>query len=313
MQNPPSPKQQNWFVRRANKDSVPEFTVCGYEFTEEKTEDSLGITEGFSPYLNFRRAFIPEAGHYWLSRDYAGQELKILANLSGEKAWINAFLNNEDVHKATAVAIWGEENFSPAKRKAAKTVNFGIIYGTSAKSLAESLEITEKEAETIISDFFKSLPSIKRYLDGCERAAKENREISNIYGRKRRMHNFINFYGELTPSGARRSYNHPIQSLGAEILKVALINIYNNLLTNPAYAGKVYFMNTIHDEINLSVEHSVINEVTKLAGDLMEHKIKGMPVTIVTDIEIGTSMGLLWKFEQNLETLELTPKYVEKF
>lgn len=311
MQNPPKPTSMNWFVRKADEQSIAEYTVCGYEFTIDQREDSFGITEGFSPDLNFRKAFLPEEGHYWLSRDFSGQELRIMANLSREKTWINAFLNNDDIHKATAVAIWGEENYNKEMRRAAKAINFGLLYGTGANSLSEQLNVTKEEAQSYIDTFFKKLPSIKNFMVRCETEAKNTQVISNIYGRKRRMKSYIDGYGQLMNSGKRKSYNFPIQSMGAEITKLALIKIYNDIINNEEYKGLVYFMNTIHDEINLSVDKNHIENIAFKMGELMEHHMGEMPVPIITGLEIGHNMGLTWKFKQNLETLELTPEYSE--
>lgn len=312
MQNPPKPKPMNWWVRKADSTSDPLFTVLGYEFTKDEREDSLGIAEGNSQEYNFRCAFLPEEGHYWLSRDFAGQELRIMANLSMEPAWINAFLNGEDIHKATAITIWGEDEYTPLKRKMAKNINFGLLYGSGAYGIAKKLDMEEKKAQELIDSFFEKLPKIKEFLTKCTLEAKETEQIKNLYGRVRRMSRFIDVYGRLMPAGKRRSYNFPIQSMGAEVTKLALINIYNKLLKNEKYKDNVFFMNTIHDEVNLSVKKDLIEEVTHLAGECMEHKIPGRPVPITTDIEIGNNMGLMWKFEQDKETLTLTPIYERK-
>lgn len=311
MQNPPKPKSMNWYVRKADHASIPEYTVEGWEFTIDRRSDSLGIAEGFSPELNFRKAFLPEEGHYWLSRDFAGQELRILANLSGEPVWIKTFLEGGDPHEATAIAIWGKDNYTKEKRKAAKAINFGLVYGTGPESLGKNLGVSTKEAQSYMDAFFEKLPNIGKFLDRCALLGAQNKEISNIYGRKRRLKSYITAYGKLDGFGKRKAFNHPVQSLGAEITKLALIKIYNNLLENEKYkdTGKVYFLSTIHDEINLSVEFGIIKEVTKLMGDLMLHIMPGYPVPINTGIEIGHSMGLTWKFDQDIQTLELTPKY----
>jgi DNA polymerase-1 len=155
------------------------------------------------------------------------------------------------------------------------------------------------------------MPNIKRFLDSCERKAAKNKEIGNIYGRKRRLKSYITPWGNITNSGARKSYNHPIQSFGAEVIKLALIRVYKKILTKEEYKGLVYFMSTIHDEINFSVDKKHVKKISYDLGKAMEHKMRGYPVVIVTDLEIGNSMGLLWKFSQDEETLELSPKYIE--
>jgi len=309
IQNPPKAKPKEYYIRLKDESSDPRFTVLDWEYTFDKREDSFGTAEGKDPKLNFRRAFIPEAGHLWVSCDFAGQELKIVANLSGEKRWIDAFRHGEDIHKATAEAIWGKENYKPELRKAAKTINFAVLYGTGAKSLGESLGVTEKEAQGYIDSFFIGLPNIKKLFNRMQMLAERNGEVTNLYGRKRRLKQYINRWGKITPAGKRRSVNFPVQSMGAEIVKIALIKIYDNILTNEKYKDKVLFMSTIHDEINFSVDPKYIEEAVSEISKNMNHTIPGRPIPVETDIEIGTSMGLLWGFTQDKETLKLTPQY----
>lgn len=309
MQNPPNPDKMVWYVRKADKNSNPEYTVVGYEFTQELRKDSIGSIEGSSTEANFRKAFLPEEGHYFVSRDFAGQELRILANLAYEKTWIDAFLSGADIHAETAYVIWGKENFTSNKRSMAKTINFGIIYGMSGYSLGADLGIPQEEAQAYIDKFFSSLPNIKRFLEAQEAYAANNKDLANLYGRKRRFHN--DFYmGQFTNAGKRQSYNFPIQSMGAEITKLALIKLYDKLLSLDEYKDKIKFMSTIHDEINFSVAYSFVKEAVKLTGELMEHKIPNGPVPITTDLAIGHSMGLTWGFRQDPTTLELTPQMV---
>lgn len=309
MQNPPRPAMQMWYVRNADKDSVFEHTVCGYEFTVDRRKDSFGIAEGYSEFLNFRMAFIPEKGHYWVSRDFSGQELRILANIAQEPTLIKTFLENGDPHKATAIALWGEENYSKEKRKAAKAINFGLIYGKTAQSFAEDFGVSTEEAQKYVDNYFDKLPNVKRFLNSCVREAAQTKMISNLYGRKRRLHRYIDQWGNLESRGKRISYNFPIQSMGAEVTKIALIKLYNNLIADERYKDKIYFRNTIHDEINTSIEFSIIEEAAKKLGDLMVHVIPNTQVPIIAGLEIGHSMGLTWKFEQNPETLKLVPVY----
>jgi len=311
MQNPPRPGSRMWYIRKADSKSNPKHTVLGYEYTLDRREDSFGEAEGSSPELNFRMAFLPEEDHYWVSRDFAGQELRIMANLSGEEAWVNAFLTGGDPHKATAVLIWGEENYNSDYRKKAKAINFGMIYGMGAPSLAEDLKVSQEEAQSYIDLFFEKLPSVARFLNRSAMIALEEKEITNLYGRKRRVHNYITPYGNLSGFGKRISYNTPVQSVGAEITKLALIKIYNGILNNPEFKDNVFFMNTIHDEINLSVtkEPEMLKKVVKRMGDLMLHKMPNGPVPIISELDIGNCMGLVWPFEQDEETLELKPVY----
>lgn len=309
IQNPPKPDPAIWYVRKADEDSVPEHTVEGWEFTLDIRDDSIGETEGFSPEFNFRMCFLPKEGHYWVSRDFAGQELRILANLAMEKTWIDTFLTGGDPHRATAEAVWGKENYDNKKRKQAKAINFGLVYGSTEYGIADALGITKEEAKGYIDEYFKKLPAIKRYLEKCERDGASNKEIANPYGRKRRLKTHIDSYGRLRPRGARIAYNQPVQSMGAEVTKLAMIKVHEKIVKPNKYGEDFYFLNTVHDEINTSIAFGIVKEAVYDLGRAMEHKIPGKPVPITTDIEIGHSMGLLWKFKQDPETLELTPDY----
>ena len=310
MQNPPKPHATNWYVRMADDNSIPENTVEGYEFTLDKRADSFGIAEGSDPELNYRSLFLPEEGHYFVSRDFSGQELRIVANLANETNWIKEFNEGDaDPHKITAELIWGKENYNRDYRKKAKVINFGIIYGKTEKSLSSDLKVSEEEAKQYLDGFLKGLPAIARYMQSQVNHATNNKEVQNYYGRKRRFVNFFNRYGQLSNEGRNRAFNFPIQSMGGEVTKIALIKVYNELINSPEFIDKVYFMSTIHDEINLSIDKSVIKEAAYKMGLLMDHEIPNMPVPIITALEIGHSMGVTWKFNQDPVTLELVPVY----
>lgn len=309
IQNPPKPRPQEYYVRLKDETSNPEYTVLNWEFTVDKREDSFGIAEGSSPKFNFRKAFLPEEGHYWVSRDFAGQELRIVANLANEGNWIKAFLEGRDIHQATADAVWGDDSHKPGYRNAAKTLNFALLYGMSAESLSNKLDVSVDEAKDYTKSWFKGLSNIQKVMNRWSALALRNGEISNMYGRKRRTKQYINKFGKLTPRGHRATHNFPVQSMGAEIVKLAIIKIYNTILTNEKYKNKVLFMNTIHDEINFSIDPSCLNEAVKEIGDAMLHIMPNMPVPIITELDIGNNMGMLWKFEQDEKTLELKPIY----
>lgn len=311
MQNPPRPNSQMYYIRLKDNTSIPEYTVLDWEFTIDKRPDSFGLVEGNSPKYNFRKAFLPEEDHYWVSQDFSGQELRIVANLANEKNWIDAFLEGRDIHQATAEAIWGKENYNQDYRKAAKTLNFGLLYGMTAESLASKLGVSVDEAKEYVDGWFSGLQNIQKTMDRWSALALRNGEITNLYGRKRRMTQFISRWGKLLPKGHRRAHNFPVQSMGAEIVKLAIIKIYNDVITNPEFKDKVIFMNTIHDEVNTSICKDCLEESIAAISKSMYHSIPGKPVPILTELEIGNNMGLLWPFKQDPETLKLEPIWEE--
>lgn len=312
MQNPPRPDFMFWYVRLRDETSDPEYSVLGYEFTQDRREDSIGKAEGSSPRYNFRKCFLPEEGHYLVSRDYSGQELRILANLSGEPSWIETFNTGGDIHRLTAETVWGAENYTSDLRNKAKAINFGLVYGTTAMGLSDSIGVSVNEAQSYIDKFFDSHRDIDAYLRRNARVAGQNKTLANHYGRSRRYHNYIDRDNpnQLDGYGERRAFNFPIQSMGADVTKLGLLNVYYNVVKNPDYEGKALWMSTIHDEINLSVAEEILEEVVSTMGEVMEHTIQpGYPVKITTGLDIGTSMGMMWEFEQDPETKELIPVF----
>lgn len=310
MQNPPRPDGTDYYIRYKDENSVPEYTVLNYEYTKDLRPDSFGVAEGASPINNFRKAFLPEDNHYIVSRDFSGQELRILANLSGEQSWIDTFLSGGDIHRRTAETVWGKENYTPDMRKKAKAINFGLVYGIGAPGLSSDLGVSEKEAQSYIDTFFNKHPNIHRYLQRQARVAGQNDTLANHYGRHRRFHIYKGRYGGISPAGERRAFNFPIQSMGADITKLGILNVYYNIIKNPKFEGKALWMSTIHDEINLSVHKDILEEVVFEMGRVMTHIIQpNYPVPVTTGLEIGNNMGMLFEFEQDSETKELKPVY----
>lgn len=324
IQNPPRPDSQKYYVRYKDNTSEEMFTILDWEFTVDERDDSFGITEGKSLKDNFRHCFLPEKNAYWVSRDFKAQELRIVASLSQEPYWLEIFENGGDIHGEVAKLLWGEDNYNSELRSRAKAINFGLIYGKEAPSLSAELGISLKDAQQYIDDFFGKLPNIRKFLNRSRANAGRDLSLSNLYGRVRRFHKNKSNYNQsgLDNAGEREAYNFPIQSLGADITKIGLIKIFYNMLESDKYKGKVRFLSTIHDEINLSIDKSVLEDAIFDMGALMEHKLIDIrtnkelenATTIISEISIGNSMGLLFEFEQDLETKELKPvfKFLEK-
>lgn len=310
MQNAPNAETITYYIRKADgteKDYM--FVVEGYEFTEDLRKDSFGKTEGKSPKFNFRRAYLPPEGHYIISRDFSGQEVRIIANLSGEETWVDTYLNDGDIHTTTAIKLFGEENFTKELRNITKAITFGLAYGMTEVTLSERINSTVEVAKEYIENYYKTHPRIKKMLDNYALLADKNNEVVNFYGRKRRFTKYRYSTGYLSQAGVRRAYNFPIQSLGADITITALIRVIYGILLNPEYKDSTTWLSTVHDEINITAEFSKVKEVTKLFGDLMYHELPNLPVPIVSGLDLGHSWGLMWEFEQDSKTLELTPVY----
>ena len=210
-----------------------------------------------------RKAFIPDEGCLFFSADYSQIELRIMAHLSKDKDMINAFLDDKDIHAATAAKIYKKElsEVTPEMRRKAKTANFGIIYGISPFGLSERLDISRGEASDLINGYFKTYPKVKEYIEKCIDIAKEKGYVETVFHRKRYLPDINSRNSVVRKYAERNAINAPIQGSAADIIKVAMINIYRRFKT----AGlKSKMILQVHDELNFSVprnEKEIVEDI----------------------------------------------------
>jgi DNA polymerase I len=226
------------------------------------------------PGRSIRKAFVPSSPDYILmGADYSQIELRILAHLSQDPALIEAFNSGEDIHKITAARVLGipENEITIADRTKAKAVNFGVIYGMSAFGLSSELNISRKEAETYIKEYFAKHEKVKEFMDALVASAKELGYVTTILGRKR-------FIPEISASnymvrqlGERLAMNSPIQGSAADIIKIAMLRVYQSL-RDGNYKSRLILQ--VHDELILEVHRDEISEATHILKDGMENAIK---------------------------------------
>ena len=178
-----------------------------------------------------REAFITEPGNLLLSADYSQVELRILAHLSADKGLIDAFNMDIDVHRRTASELYSVslDKVTPEMRRTAKTVNFGVIYGISAFGLSEALNIDRRDAEKYIRQYFDRHPGVNEYIKNILVEAKENGHVKTLFGRKRPVPELISHNKNIQQQGERLAVNSPIQGTAADIIKIAMIHISENL------------------------------------------------------------------------------------
>ena len=177
-----------------------------------------------------RKAFISgEKGNIFLSADYSQIELRLMAHLSEDKQMIEAFINDEDIHTATAAKIYkvNPESVSREMRSKAKTANFGIIYGISAFGLSQRMYISRAEARQLIDGYFETYPGVRAFMDKCIRMARENGYVETMYGRRRYLPDIISRNSVVRGNAERNAINSPIQGSAADIIKIAMIQIQN--------------------------------------------------------------------------------------
>lgn len=234
-----------------------------------------------------RKAFIPDENCIFLSADYSQIELRIMAHLSGDKNMIDAFNSGYDIHSATAAKIYKVpiEEVTKDMRRKAKTANFGIIYGISVFGLAERLNIPRSEAKELIDGYFETYPDVKKYMDESIQKARENGYAETIFNRKRFLHDINSRNAVVRGFAERNSINAPIQGSAADIIKVAMNNIYQRFIKEKVCSKMIL---QVHDELNFNVPNEEIDKVRNIIIEEMEHAVD-LQVPIVADCGAGNN------------------------
>jgi len=235
---------------------------------------------------NLRKAFIAEDDkHILIGADYSQIELRVLAHLSGDEELIAAFNRGDDIHKLTASRVLGIpfDDVSIEERSKAKAVNFGVIYGMSGFGLSEELKISRKEAENYIQEYFLKHKKVKEYMDGQISSCKENGYSETILGRKRPIHEINASAYMVRQLGERLAMNTPIQGSAADIIKIAMIKVYNRLKEEFPHTKLLL---QVHDELILQapIEHKDV--IKKVLTDSMEEAIS-LKVKLVAEVNEG--------------------------
>jgi len=232
-----------------------------------------------------RETFIPEKGNLLLSADYSQVELRILAHLSKDEVLIEAFRSEVDVHTKTASEIFGvsTDKITAEMRRTAKTVNFGVIYGISPFGLSETLSISKDEAKKYIEKYFDRHPGIKRYIETVLNDVKQKGYATTLSGRRRPIPELKNPNSTIRAQGERLAVNSPIQGTAADIVKIAMINIWRRLKRDRLEAKIIL---QVHDELLLEVPESELETVRDILKTEMEGAMK-LAVPLKVDIGYG--------------------------
>ena len=232
-----------------------------------------------------RRCFIPESGCLFFSADYSQIELRIMAHLSEDKNMVEAFREGSDIHAATAAKIWHEEisQVTDTQRKKAKTANFGIIYGITTFGLAQRMNIENKEAKQIIEDYFRTFPGVKAYMEKSKEIAREKGYAETIFHRRRYLPDINSRNGTVRGFAERNAINAPIQGSEADIIKVAMVRIFNRF---KAEGIKSKMIIQVHDELNFSVYPEEKEKVEQIVVEEMQNAYH-LSVPLVADAGWG--------------------------
>ncbi|WP_278034762.1 DNA polymerase I [Flavobacterium nitratireducens] len=233
-----------------------------------------------------RKAFIARDENYTLvSADYSQIELRVIAALSGEENMIKAFQNNEDIHKSTASKVFNVplDEVTREQRSHAKTVNFGIIYGVSAFGLSNQTSLSRSESADLIEAYYKTYPRLKSFITEQIDFARDHGYVQTILGRRRYLKD-INSQNAIVRGGAERNaVNAPIQGSAADIIKIAMINIHNKLVSEN---WKSKMLLQVHDELVFDVHNSELERIQPMIQHEMENAFK-LEVPLVVDLGMG--------------------------
>lgn len=236
---------------------------------------------------NIRKVFISDRGCKLIDADYSQVELRVLAHMSQDETMIDAFKHNEDIHTKTASQVFNVSmnEVTSKQRSDAKAVNFGIVYGKSDFGLSEDLNIPVKQAKEYIENYFNKYNKIKEFMDNIIENASNNGYVTTILNRRRYIPEIKSSNFMLRNAGKRAAMNAPIQGSAADIIKIAMINVYKKLEENNLKSKLIL---QVHDELIVETIDSEIDIVKKIVKDEMENAVS-LDVNLDVDLNIGDS------------------------
>ncbi|MDA3864344.1 MAG: DNA polymerase I [Deltaproteobacteria bacterium] len=231
-----------------------------------------------------RNAFKAPDGYLLASFDYSQIELRVLAHLSEDKKLMEAYAQDKDIHALTASEIFNIEldQVNRSQRSVAKQVNFGVLYGQTGYGLSKSIGISQKEAREYINKYFEKYPGVKNYLDRIIKETRENGYISTMFGRRR----YFNFSSKNSGAVERMVKNTPIQGSAADIIKIAMVDAYREMVANYSETCMVL---TIHDELVFEVPENKIEKFSKKIKEIMENAVE-----LKVPLKVNYNFGKTW-------------------
>ena len=236
-----------------------------------------------------RNAFIPrDENHILLAADYSQIELRLISDLSGDEAMKEAFLKNQDIHRATAAKVYGVEyeDVSADQRRNAKTVNFSIIYGAGATNLSKQLSISRVEAKELIEAYFAQYSGLKAYMDKNVNDARDKGYVETLMGRKRILRDINSRNGMLRSNAERMAINTPVQGTAADMIKMAMIVIDNRFKEEGLKSEMIM---QVHDELVFDVLKTELEQVKSIVQHEMQNAISQLEVPILVEMDTGNT------------------------
>ena len=232
-----------------------------------------------------RRFFVAREGWVLVDADYSQIELRVLAHVANDKNMIQAFLNNDDIHRSTAAQVFHmpEQMVTPVMRSRAKAVNFGIVYGIGAFSLAKNIHVTRKEAETYIRDYLAHYSGIDEYMKRVVAEAKETGYAETMFGRRRYLPELTSSNFNMRSFGERVARNMPIQGAAADIIKIAMVKVENRLEKEGMQSRLIL---QVHDELIVESPKDEAEKAARILTEEMQNAVS-LSVPMVAEAKIG--------------------------
>jgi DNA polymerase-1 len=236
-----------------------------------------------------RQAFIASPGSCLMAGDYSQIDLRALAHLSQDPSLLSAFHNDEDIHSATAAQLFGIDTsqVTPDMRRLAKTVNFGVIYGMSDYGLEQATELSREEAARFIASYFEKYPGVKQYLESTKEQAREMGYVLTLLGRRRSIPEINSSNRQVREAAERMAINMPVQGTSADIIKVAMINLYREMNQRQL---KSKLMLQVHDELIFEVPEAELELMRQLVPQIMSTALE-LSLPLRVDIKTGNNWG----------------------
>ncbi|MBI3458880.1 DNA polymerase I, partial [Candidatus Azambacteria bacterium] len=238
-----------------------------------------------------RQAIIAEKGYQLVSFDYSQLELRLAAHLANEKRLIQAFNEGQDIHRLTAASIYKLplEEISDDQRRQAKIFNFGILYGMSKKSLAQSANLSLEEASTFIDNYFKSFPALVRFIEEAKDEARKTGIVRTLFGRLRRVTEVNAANWSVRGQAERVAVNFKIQGLNADIIKLAMIEIDKHF-SSAEDQDNIRLILQVHDELVFEIKDELIESSVVVIKNIMENFFQ-FKVPLVVNYQVGSNLG----------------------
>ncbi len=232
-----------------------------------------------------RGFFVAKPGCILLDADYSQIELRILAHISGDAAMQEIFRTGGDIHRSTAARIYGmpPEMITPRLRSSAKAVNFGIVYGIGAYSLSRDIGVTVKEAEAFIQSYLDSFPGVRQYMDDTIAFGKEHGYVATLFGRRRALPELTSSNFNVRALGERMAMNTPIQGTAADVIKLAMVRVWQRLRDEGLTARLIL---QVHDELIVEAPLEEADKAAQILGEEMEHAVD-FAVPLTADVTRG--------------------------